>query len=164
MRFIADNMLGRLAKWLRLLGYDTLYLPRADDPELVRVARAQERILLTRDVELTRRRGVKHLLIESEKVNAQVAQVFREFNLSVRAAFSRCAECNQRLEIVSKESVRAMVPPYVFSTQERFQRCVNCGRVYWRGTHWARMVARIEDLSDDYQDFTIPPIARDSNI
>lgn len=164
MKFIADGMLGRLATWLRLLGYDTLYLPRADDPELARVARAQDRVLLTRDVELTRRRGVRHLLIASEKVSEQVEQVFRAFDLSVRAAFSRCAECNQRLEIVSKESVREQVPPYVFSTQERFQRCVNCGRVYWRGTHWARMVARIEDLSNADQDFTIPPIARDSNI
>jgi len=145
MKFIADNMLGRLATWLRLLGYDTLYVPHADDPELARLARAQDRVLLTRDVELTRRRGIKHLLIESEKVEEQVAQVLRAFKLSAREAFSRCSECNQRLEAVSKESVRDMVPPYVFSTQGRFRRCAQCGRVYWRGTHWARMVAQIED-------------------
>ena len=149
MIFIADNMLGRLAKWLRLLGYDTLYLPHADDPGLARVARAQDRVLLTRDVELTRRRGVLHLLIESEKVGEQVSQVFRAFKLSTREAFSRCAECNQRLEVVSKELVRGIVPPYVFSTQERFRQCAQCGRIYWRGTHWARMVARIEDLLSD---------------
>jgi len=149
MKFIADNMLGRLATWLRLLGYDTLYVPHADDPELARLARAQDRVLLTRDVELTRRRGIKHLLIESEKVEEQVAQVLRAFKLSAREAFSRCAECNHRLESVSKESVRGMVPPYVFSTQERFRRCAHCGRVYWRGTHWARMVAQIEDLSNE---------------
>jgi hypothetical protein len=149
MKFIADNMLGRLATWLRLLGYDTLYVPHADDPELARLARAQDRVLLTRDVELTRRRGIKHLLIESEKVEEQVAQVLRAFKLSAREAFSRCSECNQRLEAVSKESVRGIVPPYVFSTQERFRRCAQCGRVYWRGTHWARMVAQIEDLSHE---------------
>ncbi len=149
MKFIADTMLGRLAKWLRLLGYDTLYLPHADDPALARLARAQDRVLLTRDVELTRRRGFKHLLIESEKVEEQVAQVLRAFKLSAREAFSRCVECNQRLEAVSKESVRGIVPPYVFSTQERFRRCAQCGRVYWRGTHWARMVAQIEDLSNE---------------
>lgn len=149
MKFLADNMLGRLATWLRLLGYDTLYLPQVDDPELARLAHADDRVLLTRDVELTRRRGVKHLLIQSDKVNEQVEQVFRAFNLSVRAAFSRCAECNQRLESVSKESVKDDVPPYVFSTQDRFRRCADCGRVYWRGTHWARMIARIEDLAND---------------
>jgi len=89
------------------------------------------------------------LLIESEKVEEQVAQVLRAFKLSAREAFSRCSECNQRLEAVSKESVRGIVPPYVFSTQERFRRCAQCGRVYWRGTHWARMVAQIEDLSHE---------------
>lgn len=141
-------MLGRLTTWLRLLGYDTVYLPHADDPELARRARAENRVLLTRDVELTRRRGVRQLLIESEKVDAQVRQVSRAFKLSAREAFSRCAECNQRLETVSKESVQGIVPPYVFSTQERFKRCSQCGRVYWRGTHWARMMAQIEDLGD----------------
>ncbi len=146
MKFLADNMLGRLATWLRLLGYDTAYLPEASDPELARIARAEERILLTRDVELTRRRGVRHLLIESEKVDQQLQQVFRTLNLTARQAFSRCAECNTPLDQINKETVRGQVPPYVFQTQERFLRCPNCQRVYWRGTHWARMLARLEDL------------------
>jgi uncharacterized protein with PIN domain len=145
MKFIADSMLGRLATWLRLLGYDVLYFPDADDHDLARCARAEDRVLLTRDVELTRRRGVPCLLIESEHVNAQVRQVFRVFKLSAREAFSRCAECNQRLDRVTKESVREAVPPYVFHKQERFRRCAQCGRVYWRGTHWARMTTEIED-------------------
>jgi uncharacterized protein len=149
MKFLADNMLGRLATWLRLLGYDTAYLPEADDHELARVARAEDRILLTRDVELTRRRGVRHLLIESEQVNAQLRQVFHTLHLSTRDAFSRCAACNIALEGVNKEPVREQVPPYVFQTQTRFLRCRRCGKVYWRGTHWARIVAQIEDLIPD---------------
>jgi uncharacterized protein with PIN domain len=148
MKFLADNMLGRLATWLRLLGYDTAYLPTADDHELARVARAEDRILLTRDVELTRRRGVRYLLIESEKVSEQLRQVFPEFHLTARAAFSRCAECNVVLESVSKDQVREQVPPYVLQTQTRFLRCHRCGKVYWRGTHWARIVAQIEDLDE----------------
>ena len=148
MKFIADVMLGRLTTWLRLLGYDTTYLPDADDPELARIARAEDRILLTRDVELTRRRGVHSVLIESDQVDEQVHQLFRALKLTAREAFSRCAECNHRLEIATKESVRGSVSPYVFQTQERFRRCAHCGRVYWRGTHWARMLARMEDLSD----------------
>lgn len=147
MKFLVDNMLGRLATWLRLLGYDTAYFPHADDPELVRVARAEDRILLTRDVELTRRRGVQSVLIESEQVEAQLQQVFGALDLTAREAFSRCAECNHRLDIVSRDSVRGSVPPYIFETQERFRRCSRCGRVYWRGTHWARMLAQIEDLA-----------------
>jgi len=140
-------MLGRLATWLRLLGYDTAYLAHADDHELARVARAEDRVLLTRDVELTRRRGMRCVLIESERVSEQLPQVFHTLGLTAREAFSRCAECNVVLKVVSKESVRGAVPPYVFHTQERFRRCPRCQRVYWRGTHWARMLAQIEDLA-----------------
>lgn len=145
MRFLADNMLGRLATWLRLLGYDTAYLPHTDDHELARAARAENRILLTRDVELTRRRGIRSVLIESEQIAEQLRQVFRELRLTAREAFSRCAECNVTLDAVSQAAVRGEVPPYVYQTQTRFRRCPRCGRVYWRGTHWARMVAQIED-------------------
>ena len=146
MRFLADNMLGRLATWLRLLGYDTAYLPAAQDAELARVARAEDRVLLTRDVELTRRRGIRFLLIESEQVEEQLRQVFRALHLTVQHAFSRCARCNIPLEPTSNATVRGLVPPYVFQTQERFLRCPHCQRIYWRGTHWARMLRRIEDL------------------
>lgn len=146
MKFLADNMLGRLATWLRLLGYDTLYLPESDDAELARVARAEDRLLLTRDVELTRRRGIHPLLIESDKVEEQLLQVFRNSKLTAQHAFSRCARCNVPLDPVSKEAVRSHLPPYVLESQERFLRCPHCQRVYWRGTHWARILARIEDM------------------
>ncbi|MBI4790953.1 MAG: Mut7-C RNAse domain-containing protein [Chloroflexi bacterium] len=145
MKFIADNMLGRLATWLRLLGYDTLYMPRAEDAELARIARAEDRILLTRDVELTRRRGLRFVLIESEMIEGQLQQLARDLRLTAQLAFSRCAVCNIVLEEAGGEQVRERVPPYVFQTQNQFRRCPRCGRVYWRGTHWARMVAQIQD-------------------
>ena len=91
---------------------------------------------------------MRHLLIESEQVNEQLLQVFLALHLTARAAFSRCAECNIVLESVSKENVREQVPPYVFQTQTRFLRCRRCGKVYWRGTHWARIVGQIEDLNE----------------
>lgn len=151
MRFLADNMLGRLATWLRLLGYDTAYLPRADDAELARVARVQDRILLTRDVELTRRRGLRYVLIESELIEGQLEQLARALDLTAQEAFSRCAVCNILLEQVSKEDVRDAIPPYVFQTQDQFRRCPQCGRVYWRGTHWANMQAQMQDtLNGDH--------------
>jgi uncharacterized protein len=146
MQFLADAMLGRLATWLRLLGYDTVYENNATDAELARRARLEQRILLTRDVELTHRRGVRALLIETDQVESQLEQVIRALNLTVQQAFSRCAECNQPLEEATKNSVREQVPPYVFHTQEHFRRCANCGRVYWRGTHWAHMLERLEDI------------------
>lgn len=141
-------MLGRLATWLRLLGYDTLYFADASDAELARRARVEQRVLLTRDVELTRRRGVRAILIESEQVEEQVRQVFHMLHLTAREAFSRCAVCNCVLEDISKDDARGKVPPYVFHTQDRFRQCPQCARVYWRGTHWARIVGHIEDLSE----------------
>ena len=146
MKFLADAMLGRLATWLRLLGYDTAYSSDAADAELARRARLEQRILLTRDVELTRRRGVRAVLVEGELVEDQVRHVFHVLNLTAQEAFSRCAECNTVLEEARKESVRAQVPPYVFHTQERFRRCPRCARVYWRGTHWARIAGQMQDL------------------
>ena len=140
-------MLGRLATWLRLLGYDTAYPRNAADADLARLARSEERVLLTRDVELTRRRGVRCLLIESDQVFLQVQQVLTAFRLTTQDAFSRCTVCNNSLVEVAKESVRGSVPPYVYDTQERFCRCTKCERIYWRGTHWAQIAARLEDFA-----------------
>jgi uncharacterized protein with PIN domain len=145
VKFLADNMLGKLATWLRLLGYDTAYLPHADDPELAGIARAEDRVLLTRDVELTHRRALRTLLVESEQVEEQLVQVFRTYGLSVRQAFSRCAICNVPLQDADKSTIESDIPPYVRTTQDQFRRCPQCGRVYWRGTHWAHMIAQIQD-------------------
>jgi len=145
-RFIADAMLGKLARWLRILGYDTRYDARADDHELVRLARAEGRILLTRDRDLARRRGVDCLFIEDEEVEAQLLQVMRDLTLSTARAFSRCVVCNEPLQPVDKAEVRNRVPPYVYRTQERFALCHGCARVYWPATHWQRMRERLATL------------------
>src|SRR5512135_199764 len=92
-RFIADVMLGRLARWLRVLGYDTLYSSTMDDPELARIARLQDRILLTSDVELARRRGLRVILLTDDQVETQLRTVARELQLSANEAFSRCIDC-----------------------------------------------------------------------
>ncbi|MBU0495912.1 MAG: Mut7-C RNAse domain-containing protein [Chloroflexi bacterium] len=143
-RFLADVMLGRLARWLRILGYDTAFeSPASDDHELVRQARAEGRILLTRDRELSRRRGVDCLFIDDEDVEAQLAQVVRELGLSTDRAFTRCVICNGSLDPVDKAAVRDEIPPYVYDSQERFARCAGCGRVYWPATHWQDMRERL---------------------
>ena len=138
-RFVADVMLGRLTRWLRALGYDTSYDSAWDDERLAHIARAEKRILLTRDVQLTRRRGVVSILIQDDKVLNQLRQVIRLLTLNDALAFTRCIECNAELEELTPTEAAPLVPPFVLNTQTRFRRCPNCGRVYWRGTHWTRM-------------------------
>lgn len=132
-------MLGKLAKWLRMLGYDTTYIPDADDDELVRIAVREDRILLTRDRRLCDRRMVRKrcVFVDWGSTKEQVRQVVRELNLDVdrEALFTRCAVCNGEIAPVSKPSIADRVPPYVYATQSEFGYCAGCDRIYWRGTH-----------------------------
>jgi uncharacterized protein with PIN domain len=137
--FIADAMLGTLAKWLRILGYDTHFDPALDDFQLMRLARAEDRVLLTRDRELARRRGIRTLLIESEQLDNQIRQVLVELALEPEQSFSRCPVCNELLQSLDREVARELVPAYVARTHETFKICPACRRVYWPGTHRQRM-------------------------
>jgi len=146
VRLIADVMLGRLAKWLRLLGYDTHYDNSAKDVTLLRIAQAEDRVLLTRDRALSRQRGVRSIWIESQDLAAQIGQVRRSIGPPPDGHFTRCAVCNARLESIDKADVKTRVPPYVYQTQEEFRRCPECGRIYWAATHVERMRSIIEAL------------------
>lgn len=146
MRFIADAMLGTLAKWLRILGYDTQFDTSLDDHQLVRLARAEGRVLLTRDQELARRRGIQVLLITSESLDAQIAQVLEELDLAPDRSFSRCPICNQPLIDIDPETARSRVPVYVAETHKTFRSCPTCQRVYWRGTHWQQMDEQLDRI------------------
>ena len=150
-RFIADTNVGRLAKWLRILGYDVTFDPHLDDPALVRLALEEGRILLTRDTQLMRRRIVasgrlRAILIGDDHVKAQVRQVVESLDLGPSPAFSRCLECNEPLIPKLKEEVAHLVPPYVYETQSQFMLCPACRRIYWRGTHWQRMSRELEQM------------------
>ncbi len=146
VKFIADVMVGKLARWLRTLGFDTSYSNRYVDDEIVRIAEGEDRVILTRDTGLAARRNrARCILIESGAYAEQLRQVLRVLAIDPKLleAFSRCIECNVPLSDVEKESVAGDVPPYVYRTQERFARCSSCGRVYWRGTHVEAMIARL---------------------
>ena len=143
MKFIVDGMLGRLAKWLRILGYDTAYFPHMDDDQLVRLARAEGRLLLTRDRGLARRRGLQCLLIESDHLEEQLGQVLAELALTGEHPFSRCPVCNTPLQKVKKPELEERVPPHIFRTHKDFSLCPNCDKIYWPGTHWARMQEKL---------------------
>jgi uncharacterized protein with PIN domain len=134
-RFIADAMLGKLARWLRALGYDTLYI-QGDDYLVAACTRVEGRILLTRDTELARRKGLRVLLITSQSLRAQITQVVQTFGHPVDTPSPRCMNCNGELKSLTVEQARPLVPVYVAQTQKVFHQCSNCGQVYWQGTHW----------------------------
>jgi uncharacterized protein len=143
-RFIADVMVGKLARWLRVLGFDVAYSNKYEDAEIIRIAEAENRVILTRDTGLAARPGrAECLLIESGDYEEQIHQVRDKFGLTEFDVFSRCLECNTPLKSVDKEAVFEKVPPYVYLTQERFALCPSCDRVYWRGTHADDMLKRL---------------------
>ena len=145
MRLVADTMLGRLAKWLRLLGYDTLYW-RGDDARLVRLVLAENRLLLTRDTHIPPRLPPHlALLIVSDHYDEQLGQVVAHLGLPPRIG-RLCLRCNLPLEPADKVEVRAEIPPFVWQTHERFARCPGCLRIYWEGTHYARMLEVLDRL------------------
>ncbi len=136
-------MLGTLAKWLRILGYDTLYFKFAEDDFLKSLSEKEERILLTKDRELFEK-CLNSYLVNSKEVKGQLIEVVNRFCLKKQE--SRCSVCNGELIKVSKESVKDTVPPYVFKTNEIFFKCASCGKVYWQGTHIDRINNFIEKV------------------
>ena len=142
-RLLADAMLGKLARWLRLLGYDTLYL-QADDALLAHRARSEGRILLTRDRELAKRRGLETLLISSEILEEQLVQVLQAIGAPPEPARPRCMECNALLRELTPAEARGQVPIYVAQTQTEFHQCPTCLKITWPGTHWDGIQQRLE--------------------
>jgi hypothetical protein len=139
--FAADRMLGRLAKWLRVLGYDVIYGRHLSGHGLIRAARADGRLILTRDRSLARKQPPPFLFIESNDYIEQLRQVMGACQLRPgEGLFSRCLVCNSELQPRSKESVEKLVPPFVFATQERFSWCGRCQRLYWPATHQQKML------------------------
>ncbi len=136
-------MLGRLAKWLRLAGYDAAYWRDGSDEALIAAAQAEARLIITRDRQLAGRRRVHAVLITAEGLDEQIAEV-RAAAGGDPSPCARCPECNGRLADLAHADARGLVPPYVWQTQTEFHRCPECGRIYWKGTHWPAVAARLE--------------------
>ena len=137
MKFIADAMLGRLAKWLRLLGFDVLYYRDIDDRDIVRIAREQERTILTKDTQLSKRKGLPGVIfVEEDDVFEQLTLIMERLDFNQVALSGRCAGCNGLLdEVTHKEEVKDFVPEFIYLNFPRFIRCRQCGKVYWEGSH-----------------------------
>jgi len=156
MKFIADSMLGRLARWLRLLGYDTAYYSHIEKSLLLRISREEERILLTRDTRLVRVRGLtQHLLLTDNDPLEQLKKVITTFALFppgkspesfMSPVIGRCTLCNSILENVSKEQAKGRVPEYVLLTTETIKKCPGCEKYYWKGTHQERFRRILIDI------------------
>ena len=147
-RFIADAHLGRLARYLRMLGFDTLYENALVDRELARISHAQRRVLLTRDRGLLMRREVTHgVLIRDDSPWDQLGQVVDRLDLrSFCSPFTRCMSCNKELEDADHSSAIESVPPAVARAQRCFRRCSACNRIYWQGSHYKRMLELVTEI------------------
>jgi len=158
-RFVADGHLGRLAAYLRMIGFDCWYERDADDVKLASVASSEHRLLLTRDVGLLKRREVdRGYCVRADKPQEQLREVVGRFGLQDRLRpFQRCMDCNGELVPVLKEEVADLLPPHTRATRDIFSRCAACGKIFWRGSHHARMLGWIEDLCDANPHEARPP-------
>ena len=146
IRFSADEMLGSLARWLRLMGYDTCYERDSGDTEILERAIFDDRILLTRDKNLAERAGERGLYVSARDHDDQIRQVMMAFKLTFDEDRSRCTACNGDLILITKEEASNGVPEGALRSNEQFFRCGSCGKYYWKGSHWnniRRMMATL---------------------
>jgi uncharacterized protein with PIN domain len=155
MKFIADGMLGKLARWLRLAGHDVVYIgdlevPAGEqDDALLTISKEEGRVMLTCDIGLhrrARRAGVKSAFIQGSDLVGQLVQVSRRSGskIEIRPENSRCPMCNGTLVGASREEVEGKVPANVLKAQSEFWRCLSCGKIYWQGSHWKTIVEMAE--------------------
>ena len=150
MKFLCDRMLGTLAKWLRIFGFDTLFADsNIEDGKLLKLAKDEERILITRDKNLiidARRENIKVIKIISTDINDQLRRVLKNTKIDEKFFLSRCLLCNNLVEKISKKNVKKIVPDRVYEKNKKFWYCKICDKVYWRGSHFENMIQKIKQL------------------
>ncbi len=144
-KFIADHMLGSLARWLRMMGYDTVYDKSLDDPGIARRARSEGRFVLTRDQELSKEPGAFY--VEKDDLDSQLKSVAAKFGLRFNEDMIRCSVCNGTLNDLAKAEATGLVPEGALQANDKFWRCSQCGKVFWKGTHWNGIMDRLRKLS-----------------
>jgi len=144
--FICDTMLGKLARWLRILGYDTLYT-REEDNDILAIARRENRMILTRDRELAER-AERGFLLRGFSIDEQLMELLKAGIITIDESrmLTRCTLCNSILRQVDKDQVEGKVPEGSFESSDRFWYCGHCDKYYWTGKHWADIRERVERL------------------
>lgn len=148
MKFLLSEELGRLAKWLRILGFDADYFSVNNTGSLIIQALRDGRIILTRKRRLAEVKGIKIIFIKNEKIKDQIAEVQRALKIRLDSdmMFTRCIICNRELVDIDKQKVKDRVPEFVFKTHEDFITCPKCNRIYWQGTHWGNVQSLISQI------------------
>ena len=149
LKFVADVHLGRLARYLRMLGLDCHYQPPWDDEVLAGISAREHRIMLTRDKGLLKRRCIEHgILIRSDEALAQAKEVLARLEAGPYIKpFSRCVSCNGPLEAVAKKDVLELLPPGTRRSYDRFYQCQTCDKVYWRGAHYDKLTQLLAEIT-----------------
>lgn len=150
MKFLVDQMLGTLAKWLRFFGIDTYYATQSiQDDELLHIAKKENRVLVTRDKELilrAQKRDIQVIPVFTRDLDEQLKKVLAQTTVDSTQILSRCSLCNTQLISIDKEKVKDKVPENVYQTNETFWICPNCQKIYWRGSHFDKILQKIESL------------------
>jgi uncharacterized protein with PIN domain len=152
MRFVCDDNLGKLAKYLRILGFDTSFQEPISDPELMRLAAGEQRLLLTRDRHLSQYSHPYGLLVlEDDDPLGQLTVLIKSLNLTIDPSllFRRCSRCNAIIEPIDKTQFKNRVFPFILKTQEEISRCPSCGRLYWKGTHYRKLLSKLRKAIPD---------------
>ncbi|MBI3584815.1 MAG: Mut7-C RNAse domain-containing protein [Nitrospinae bacterium] len=154
MKFIVDLTMGKLVKWLRIAGYDTVFYNSANPDKLIEIASKEGRILLTRNSnfiknkkKILKENGIKYLLLTDDRVENQLKEVAADFKLNLRDNFfTLCINCNKPLTNMPKEDVAGKVPEFVYQNYNEFVQCTNCKKIFWGGTHRERMEKIIKTI------------------
>ncbi|MCW3996701.1 MAG: Mut7-C RNAse domain-containing protein [Candidatus Bathyarchaeota archaeon] len=148
MKFLADGMLGKFARWLRMLGQDVTYSAKYTDAELLKMAKDENRVLLTKDFELYKRaiaRGLDAFYVQGSTESTRLAEVSSRFGLTLEVDMdkSHCPICNTKLQPAPKEQLKDMLEQNTYTYYNKFWRCPNCGQVYWQGAHWKQITSTL---------------------
>lgn len=151
MKFLCDQMLGTLAKWLRICGFDTYFAnSEISDDELLEMAKKENRCLITRDKELTiraKKRKLELIEINSTDLDEQLSCVLCNVTLDKTKILTRCTLCNSTLDEIKKEGAKSKVPEKIFENNEKFWLCPSCNKIYWVGTHYEKMLNKINSFN-----------------
>lgn len=153
MKFLADSMLGKLARWLRMLGHDVIYNVKLDDNQLLELAKKENRVLLTKDLELYQRavsRDIGGFYVQGKSESEHLAELAARYgiNLEIDMDKSHCPVCNAKLNATPKEQLSEQLQKNTFAYYDKFWKCPSCGQIYWQGAHWKQISSTLKEAQE----------------